>query len=93
MRDFLNGTTRILFHAGLKLLAIHQVARTEGIYPRSRRVALAVGTLLNLINQPEALLGNAPWNLTQAVLTYAVPFLVATYGAAANSAKPSGQTG
>ena len=43
-------------------------------------VALAVGTALNLINQgPEMLSGAAPviWKL---VLTYVVPFLVASYG-------------
>ena len=47
---------------------------------RSLLVALAVGTALNLINQgPEMLSGAAPviWKL---VLTYVVPFLVASYG-------------
>jgi hypothetical protein len=47
---------------------------------RSLLVALAVGTVLNFINQgPEILSGNLPvlWKL---LLTYAVPFLVASYG-------------
>ena len=47
---------------------------------RSLLVALAVGTVLNLINQgPEMLAGKWPtvWKL---VLTYVVPFLVASYG-------------
>jgi hypothetical protein len=47
---------------------------------RSLLVALAVGTMLNLINQgPELLSGEAPvlWKLA---LTYVVPFLVASYG-------------
>jgi hypothetical protein len=47
---------------------------------RSLLVALVVGTALNLINQgPEMLSGAAPviWKL---VLTYVVPFLVASYG-------------
>jgi hypothetical protein len=47
---------------------------------RSLLVALVVGTALNLINQgPEMLGGDGPvlWKLA---LTYAVPFLVASYG-------------
>jgi hypothetical protein len=67
----------------LKLLACHRQARRGGIYPRSLQVALVVGTFLNLVNQPEAFLGRAPLNLMPALLTYAVPFLVATYGAVA----------
>ena len=64
-----------------RVLAYHRQASVSGVYPRSLRVALVVGTFLNLINQPEALLGLAPWNLVKLLLTYAVPFLVATYGA------------
>jgi hypothetical protein len=47
---------------------------------RSLTVALLVGTALNLINQgPEMLSGRWPviWKL---LLTYIVPFLVASYG-------------
>ncbi len=47
---------------------------------RSLTVALVVGTALNAINQgPELLAGYDPviWKLA---LTYAVPFLVASYG-------------
>ncbi len=47
---------------------------------RSLIVAVVVGTALNLINQgPELLAGGWPvlWKL---VLTYLVPFLVASYG-------------
>ncbi len=47
---------------------------------RSLAVAIVVGTALNLINQgPEIVAGNWPvvWKL---VLTYVVPFLVASYG-------------
>jgi hypothetical protein len=47
---------------------------------RSLLVAAVVGTALNLINQgPEMLSGHLPvlWKL---VLTYVVPFLVASYG-------------
>jgi hypothetical protein len=47
---------------------------------RSLIVTVVVGTVLNLINQgPEILAGKWPvfWKL---VLTYTVPFLVASYG-------------
>ncbi|MEO0916020.1 MAG: nitrate/nitrite transporter NrtS [Pseudomonadota bacterium] len=48
---------------------------------RSLRVSVVVGTALNLINQPEALFGDAPLVMWKVLLTYMVPFLVATYGA------------
>lgn len=47
---------------------------------RSLTVALVIGTLLNAINQgPEILTGHWPvwWKL---ILTYSVPFAVASYG-------------
>lgn len=47
---------------------------------RSLTVALVIGTLLNAINQgPEILAGQPPvwWKL---LLTYFVPFAVASYG-------------
>ena len=47
---------------------------------RSLVVAVVVGTALNIINQgPEVLAGEWPvlWKI---VLTYVVPFLVASYG-------------
>jgi hypothetical protein len=53
---------------------------SEGIPKRSALVALLVGTLLNLINQGDALLRGAHLDLKIA-LTYAVPYCVATYGA------------
>lgn len=48
---------------------------------RSTKICIIVGTVLNLINQPEALFGDEPLLLWKVVLTYAVPFMVATYGA------------
>jgi len=50
------------------------------ILKRSFIVALIVGTLLNLINQGDVLSGNAAFNLFKCLLTYTVPFCVATYG-------------
>ncbi|MCQ8116499.1 nitrate/nitrite transporter NrtS [Methylomonas rosea] len=71
------------------LLDLHRTAIRLGIYQRSGKVALVVGTLLNLINQPQALFGllclDYPamqgLDMVKALLTYSVPFLVASYGA------------
>lgn len=54
---------------------------------RSAGVALFVGTVLTILNQGDLLLTGPPWPLLlllKIVLTYCVPFLVATYGAVAN---------
>jgi prepilin-type processing-associated H-X9-DG protein len=48
---------------------------------RSFFVALIVGTILNLINRGDVLFGDGHVNLTKVILTYAVPYCVATYGA------------
>ncbi len=48
---------------------------------RSFWVAIVVGTILNLINQGDALLGAAVVNWTKMTLTYFVPYAVSTYGA------------
>lgn len=52
-----------------------------GVPKRSARVALIVGVLLNLINQGDALLGHGHVNVVKLVLTFVVPYCVATYGA------------
>jgi hypothetical protein len=56
-------------------------AMSDGVPRRSLYVALIVGTVLNLINQGDALLGTAPINWLKLVLTYCVPYAVCTYGA------------
>lgn len=53
----------------------------DGVPRRSLGVALVVGTILNLINQGDALFGPREVNALKAALTYAVPYCVATYGA------------
>jgi hypothetical protein len=40
-----------------------------------------VGTILNLINQGDALFGPGPINWVKVLLTYLVPYVVSTYGA------------
>lgn len=57
---------------------------TTGSVPRcSLSVALVVGTLLNLINQGDAMLGLAEISWLKLALTYVVPYGVSTYGAVA----------
>ncbi|WP_445369897.1 nitrate/nitrite transporter NrtS [Methylomonas sp. BW4-1] len=59
------------------------------MYSRSGKVALVVGTLLNLINQPQAVIGLLSLDypamqrldVVKALLTYSLPFLVSCYGA------------
>lgn len=54
---------------------------SHGVPKRSFIVALVVGTVLNLINQGDALLSGTSLDWTKIVLTFAVPYCVATYGA------------
>jgi len=56
-------------------------AVSDGVPRRSLYVALIVGTVLNLINQGDALLGMASINWLKLILTYCVPYAVCTYGA------------
>jgi hypothetical protein len=56
-------------------------ALSDGVPRRSFFAALVVGTVLNLINQGDALLGAMPVNWFKVVLTYFVPYAVSTYGA------------
>ncbi|MBA7479561.1 hypothetical protein ES703_25904 [subsurface metagenome] len=56
-------------------------ALAGGVPRRSFFVALVVGTILNFINQGDALLGAASINWFKVVLTYLVPYAVCTYGA------------
>jgi hypothetical protein len=60
---------------------IFALCLSDGIPKRSLGVALIVGTILNLINQGDALFGGVEINATKVMLTFAVPYCVATYGA------------
>ena len=62
-------------------LLIWRYCTSGGVPKRSLTVAIIVGTILNLINQGDVLFGAAPFNLTKLMLTFAVPYAVATYGA------------
>lgn len=59
-----------------------RLARTPQIMRASLRVALVVGSVLTAINQGTELLQGAPPDGWRMMLTYLVPYFVATYGAA-----------
>ncbi len=48
---------------------------------RSLLVMVIIGSVLNLINQGDLLLSSGPINWWKVILTYCVPFCVATFGA------------
>ena len=54
---------------------------SDGVPKRSLVVALIVGTILNMINQGDAIVAGARLNILKLILTFAVPYAVATYGA------------
>jgi hypothetical protein len=64
--------------------ALNRTARKHGVVGRSFKIALVVGTLLNLINQPNLFMGicsldhsllmNVNW--VKIILTYPMPFFV-----------------
>jgi hypothetical protein len=68
--------------------ALNWAARKHGVVGRSFKIALVVGILLNLINQPnlfmgicslnQSLLTNVNW--LKIILTYSMPFFVSLYG-------------
>jgi hypothetical protein len=47
---------------------------------RAIAVMIIVGSVLNLINQGEALFQGAPLNFAKLILPYVVPFCASTYG-------------
>ena len=60
---------------------ILQLAKRPRVVRSSIIIAIIVGTILNLINQGDALLGSPPVVIWKLVLTYMVPYCVSTYGA------------
>ncbi len=58
-----------------------QIALRRDIMKRSFILAIIVGTILNFINQGDAMMGSDPVNLFKCALTYVVPYCVSTYGA------------
>jgi len=59
--------------SNVALVSDLSILLSEGVPKRSLGVALIVGTVLNLINQGDALLGSVPIHLPKLLLTFAVP--------------------
>ncbi len=68
----------------MKWRAIWLCTIAPGVPRRSLMAALVVGTILNLINQGDALFGGRSLDWLKLGLTYIVPYCVATYGAVAS---------
>ena len=65
---------------GSAAIALRRVL-SRPVCVRALAVAAVVGTVLNLINQGDALLTGAPLVWWKVALTYCVPYVVASYGA------------
>ena len=66
---------------GSKIRRCCRYCLADGVPRRSFLVALVVGTILNLINQGDALFAGRRLDLVKLALTWLVPYAVATYGA------------
>ena len=64
-----------------RLRLLWHYATADGVPRRAFWVAAVVGTILNLINQGDAIVAGGPINIVKLLLTFAVPYCVATYGA------------
>jgi hypothetical protein len=61
------------------------IAMSAGVIGRAVKVALVVGSVLNLVNQGSVLLSGdlASFDALRGLLNFVVPYCVATYGATA----------
>jgi hypothetical protein len=57
------------------------IASSPPVVSLALRMSMFIGTLLNLINQGDALFGDAPFSPAKLLLTYSVPYCVATFSA------------
>lgn len=62
-------------------MSFFQLAKRRDIVKRSLIIGLIVGTILNLINQGDAMADPSKFELIKCLLTYTVPYCVSTYGA------------
>lgn len=67
-----------------------QTACSGKIVKNSLRIALVVGSILNLVNQGGAILSGAGVSWIHLALNYFVPYCVASYSAAKNELTPRG---
>ena len=66
---------------GLHRPSLRAIVFERGIVRRSLILAAIVGTILNTINQGDALFAGASLVVWKIALTYCVPYCVSTYGA------------
>lgn len=67
-----------------------QTACSAKIVKSSLRIALVVGSILNLVNQGSAILAGTGISWIHVALNYFVPYCVASYSAAKNELTPRG---
>ncbi|MFZ3081572.1 nitrate/nitrite transporter NrtS [Rhodoferax ferrireducens] len=70
--------------------SLFQVACSGKIVKNSLRIALVVGSILNLVNQGSAILAGTGISWIHVSLNYLVPYCVASYSAAKNEMTPRG---
>lgn len=58
-----------------------QLATSDGVPFCALKVAIVVGLALNAINQGDVLFSDGELDITKALLTFLVPYLVSTHGA------------
>ena len=63
-----------------KIATVFALAVSDGIPKMALIVAVIVGSLLNCINQEDALFGDGTVNVGKMTLTYMVPYCVSTFG-------------
>jgi hypothetical protein len=72
------------------LKAILRAACRKPVVVAAIKIALVVGTLLNLINQGGRVLDGLPLSWFHAVLNYLVPYCVSSYSAARSEMQRDG---
>jgi len=70
--------------------ALFQAACSGKIVKNSLRIALVVGSILNLVNQGGAIMAGTGISWIHVALNYFVPYCVASYSAAKNELTPRG---
>ena len=63
---------------------LFKISLSHHIVVNALKIGLAVGTVLNLVNQGEAMLQGATIEWGHLLLNYLVPYCVASYSAAKN---------
>lgn len=69
---------------------LFQAACSSKIVKNSLRIALVVGSILNLVNQGSAIMAGTGISWIHVALNYFVPYCVASYSAAKNELTPRG---